>query len=97
MPIFEGDFSSIDDVIGWAPEELRKYEVLYAEYDTSRGHEGHAICLYRKDEKLFEVHCSHCSCNGLDEWEPEETIAEAILMRPYVPESLRKILEEKSQ
>lgn len=98
MPtVFEGEWSCIDDVIGWAPEELRQCEVLYAAYDTRTDYEGYALCIYRKDGKLFEVTCSHCSCNGLDEWEPEETTAEAILMRPGTPEALKKLLKGINQ
>lgn len=46
---------------------------------------GSAVVIFRRDDKLFEVHGSHCSCMGLEEqWEPEETTIEALRMRsPY--------------
>jgi len=46
--------------------------------------------LFKRNDKLFEVHGSHCSCHGLSEesysggstqWQPEETTREAILHR----------------
>lgn len=46
--------------------------VLFASYGCS-GYEGEAFVLYRSKGKLWEVHGSHCSCNGLyDQWSPEE-------------------------
>jgi hypothetical protein len=40
---------------------------------------GASFVLYEKDDKLYEVNGSHCSCNGLEQqWEPEETSWEAL-------------------
>jgi hypothetical protein len=62
-------------------EDLEGYEVVVAAYDTS-GYDGSAFVLLRKDDKYYEVHGSHCSCNGLEDcWEPEETHPEALKKR----------------
>lgn len=38
--------------------------------------------VFRKEDKLYEVHGSHCSCYGLEgQWSPEETSFEALLDR----------------
>lgn len=86
MKKYFGDFEGIDDVIGWAPKDLKDEEVIIARYDTP-DYEGYAWCLYRRDGKLFEVSDSHCSCFGLECWEPEETTIAALLMRPEIMEN----------
>ncbi len=53
-------------------EELRGCRILFAYY-LYESYEGDAYVLFKKDNKLYEVNGSHCSCNGLeDQWEPEE-------------------------
>jgi hypothetical protein len=40
---------------------------------------GDAYVLFEKDNKLFSVHGSHCSCYGLeDQWEAEEISVEML-------------------
>lgn len=56
-------------------------ELVYAGY-TYESYSGDAIVVYQRDGKLYENHDGHCSCYGLERWEPEETTAEAIRMRP---------------
>lgn len=56
-------------------------EVLFASYGGA-DYEGDAVVVFRKGGTLYEVHGSHCSCNGLeDQWEPEETTVAALAMR----------------
>ena len=55
-------------------------EVLFATY-TYEGYSGAAFLIYKRDGKLFEVHDAHCSCYGLENWEPEETSWAALAMR----------------
>lgn len=43
---------------------------------------GEAFVLFVEDNRLYEVHGSHCSCYGLEgQWEPEETLLEALQHR----------------
>lgn len=60
--------------------EISKLDIIVAAYNHE-SYEGDAFVLFRKDGKLYEVNDSHCSCNGLDGWEPEETTKEALLTR----------------
>lgn len=61
--------------------ELKDAIVIAAAYDTGN-YEGDAFVVYRKEGKLYEVHGSHCSCNGLEgQWSPEETTYEALVDR----------------
>lgn len=60
--------------------DLDGVEILLACYFLE-GYYGEAYVLFKKDNRLFEVHGSHCSCGngGLDsQWEPEETTIEYI-------------------
>jgi len=85
-PIFIGIFDNVGDIIREfeAPADaLDNCEVLFAAY-TYENYSGDAFVLYKKDGKFYEVHGSHCSCNGLDgQWEPEETSVAALGLRPY--------------
>ena len=56
-------------------------EVLYACYEQE-DYQGSAFVLYCENGKLYEVHGSHCSCNGLEgQWSPEEVTLEELLHR----------------
>lgn len=80
--------------VGWRTGELREEgkriladlegaEILFAEYEQG-GYEGDSTVIYRKFGRLYETNGSHCSCYGLeDQWSPEETTVEAILLRKY--------------
>ena len=60
---------------------LTDCDILFARYDTPE-YEGYAFVVFRKDNVLYEVHGSHCSCNGLEGlWEAEATTIEALRMR----------------
>jgi hypothetical protein len=53
-------------------------EIVVAVYEYGN-YEGSAFALFQRDGRLYEVHGGHCSCYGLeDQWEPEETTAEAL-------------------
>lgn len=69
------DFASL-------PHEYKvaEHEVVYAGY-SCEDYEGSAIVVFVRDGKLFENNDGHCSCNGLENWEPEETSAEALMIR----------------
>lgn len=52
--------------------------VLFANY-LAENYEGSAFVLLQIDNKLYEVHGSHCSCYGLEgQWDLEETCVEAL-------------------
>lgn len=78
-------------------------QILFAHY-ADGDYSGSAWVIFYDSEldKLYEVHGSHCSCNGLeDQWDPEETTKEEILARinrggqsSYDTTSAKKALEE---
>lgn len=95
MEKYVGSFASRQDVLNQffdheygkdmiAPEDFpTEDEILFAAYGGG-SYEGTATVFYRKDDKLYEVNGSHCSCYGLeDQWLPEETSVEAIKMREF--------------
>lgn len=56
---------------------------LLVDYVESSGYEGDYSTLFVKNGKLYENHCSHCSCYGCEnQWSPEETTLAAIALRP---------------
>lgn len=95
MKVYFESFDCLEDVVSnfnLSPEQLEGVEILYAIYDSA-DYEGWAQVIFRKDGKLYEVHGSHCSCYCLeDQWSPEETLVEALLMRPNVAEEVKEIL-----
>lgn len=53
------------------PDALEGAELLAAYY-TDEDYEGTAEVYFRRDGVIYEVHGSHCSCNGLEgQWRPE--------------------------
>lgn len=87
-------FDSHEDMVGqWSgSKDVSDPEVIFARYDCPP-YEGYAICVYKRDGKLFEVNDSHCSCYGLENWEPEETSIEALLMRDSFSPEIRALIE----
>lgn len=64
-----------------AEEELGGFDVLLASY-SYQDYSGDAFVLLKKDNQLFEVNGSHCSCYGLeDQWAIEESTKEGLLKR----------------
>jgi len=68
-------FEGKSDIVGQfsAPENaLEEAVILYAKY-RYEDYSGSAYILYMIEDKMYEVHGSHCSCNGLEgQWSPEE-------------------------
>lgn len=57
------------------------HNILYAWYEYEN-YSGDAWVIYERDNKLYEVHGGHCSCNGLEgQWKPEETSWQALKHR----------------
>jgi len=59
---------------------LDDYELLCAAYEGD--YSCNAFVLLKKNNQLYEVNGSHCSCYGLeDQWEIEETSVESLSQR----------------
>lgn len=79
--IYWGMFDSKNDVERNFDIQLDNENILFAEY-VSGDYSGNAWVVFEHNGELFEVHGSHCSCNGLEgQWSPESTSAEEILFR----------------
>lgn len=53
-------------------------EILFASY-TYESYHGEAFLIVKKENKLYEVNASHCSCYGLEnQFELEETTIEQL-------------------
>lgn len=79
---FDG-FRDQEDVLEQfnASDEYKNVNIVYAWYNYE-DYSGSAFVLFKKGRKLYEVHESHCSCNGLEEgWSPEETTVDQLLYR----------------
>ena len=76
-------------------------EILYYRYSYVN-YSGNAFVLYRRNNVLYEVNGTHCSCYSLSgQWEPEETTKEALehrLKQGYFygvnKEELKKVLSK---
>lgn len=84
MNKYFGNWSCAEEMISSfeiEESELSNATVIVASY-TYEDYSGSAMVVFRKEGKLYEVHGSHCSCNGLEgQWEPEETSLEALQHR----------------
>ena len=84
--VYRGDWDEVGDMLrefSINSDLLEGIEILYAWYEYE-SYSGSAFVLFRKDDKLYEVNGSHCSCYGLeDQWDPEETNVEALLKRKF--------------
>jgi hypothetical protein len=59
---------------GNKPEDFEGFEPLFSRYG-GRDYEGDYWGLFHKDDKLYEVNGSHCSCYGLEgQFDPEEVL-----------------------
>jgi hypothetical protein len=92
--IYFGNWSSAQDVFdGFSIGFQEDIQFIFASYDTPP-YEGYAFVIYLKDGKPYEVNESHCSCNGLENWEPEETSLDALMFRPGVPKEAKDNLKQ---
>jgi hypothetical protein len=81
MEAYLEGFDNINDVFEKFNYEPENEILLFGIYEYGN-YEGSAWVGFLKDEKLYEVHGSHCSCYGLEgQWDPEETSLEEILYR----------------
>ena len=94
IKIYHGAFTSFQDMLDnfcLNPSELKGCMIIYADQNQ---YDGSTFVVFARDNKLFEVNSSHCSCNGL-EWQEEETLIESILLRS-ISEDCRYNLENIS-
>lgn len=81
--MFFEDFDSIETLkkeYEITDKELIGVDILYAIYETGC-YDGQSLVLFKKDDKLYIVNASHCSCNGLEgQWDPVETNEQALKM-----------------
>lgn len=75
-------FDSIESLNSQWGADLKDEEVLIAVY-SNEDYSGSAFVVFKRDGVLYEAHDGHCSCHGLDVWEPEETSWAALAMRDY--------------
>jgi hypothetical protein len=86
---YKGDEATVDDVlvsfdVQAIPPHTIDIDLIVAVY-RYEDYSGSAFVVYRdrRDGKIYEVHGSHCSCNGLeDQWDPEEAEVRELLRRP---------------
>lgn len=76
-------------------DDLLGVEILFAVYRTGR-YDGQSLVLFKKDDKLYIVDASHCSCYGLEgQWDPIE-INEATLKKEIDAKSSYRFEEFES-
>jgi hypothetical protein len=67
-------------------------DIVYAGY--TEDYSGSALVVFVRDGHVFENNDSHCSCNGLEDWNPELTSVRALRMREGWP-GLHEALDER--
>lgn len=99
LPLFDGFDDAADVFSEFGMKPIDGVDIRIAIYD--RGHyEGSAIVIYRSPSgQLYEVNESHCSCHGLEDWNPEKTTIAALRMRgllrsPMIQVALGELEEE---
>lgn len=82
--VFLDGFSNRADILNEfsiSPKVISEYKIIVAVYDLSEAYSGDAFILMEKDGQLYEVNDSHCSCYGLENFDIEETTADALRIR----------------
>jgi hypothetical protein len=78
-------WESYSDVKGDYREELPpEDQIIYAGY-TYESYSGDALVVFAADGKVFENNDGHCSCYGLENWNPEETTLDVLHIRKGWP------------
>lgn len=72
-------------------DSVKDEEVICSTYNPG-DYCGDAHCYFLRDGQLFEVHDSHCSCFGLEDFEPEKTSFGAVLMRKDLSDVERALI-----
>lgn len=69
------------------------HRFVWAGYDTGSYEGSAAACWVDWEGKCWYASCSHCSCNGLDIWVPEES-NEAYLRNMLGDQSIADVFEQ---
>lgn len=78
MSVYFDIFSNWGDVQNNFDMSEPEPEVLFAAYEYEN-YSGEALVLFKRDDKLWLVDGSHCSCHGLEgQWAPEESSLEVV-------------------
>lgn len=80
MSLYHGDWTDYESLKDSYPNAPPEESIIYACY-TYENYDGSALVVFADGGRLFENNDSHCSCYGLDKWEPEETWLAALRMR----------------
>ena len=82
--IYLGEWKNKDNLIKnfeIDPSIINNAEILLAYYDLG-SYEGEAFVLLIRENNLYEVNASHCSCYELEgQWREEETTKQSLLHR----------------
>ena len=75
--LYINDWSNLEDLtkdFELSPQGLEDCKILFASYGCEC-YTGEAFVLVAKNNELFEVNGSHCSCYGLEnQWSLEEVV-----------------------
>lgn len=83
MAVYHDGFSCYED-LPYGDNLPPRHAIVYAGYET-QDYEGSALIVFLLAGELWENNDSHCSCNGLENWGPERTTRDALLMRTGWP------------
>jgi hypothetical protein len=90
--IYHGHFANYDSLPygdNLPPEE----RIIYACYDQG-DYDGAALIVYLDEEgRIMANYDSHCSCYGLENWSPEETDYDTLLMQHSTWEGLEEAVK----
>lgn len=95
-PVYYDQFDSYAD-LPYGEDNPTEAELVYAGY-TYEDYSGAALIVYMRDGQWFENNDGHCSCYGLEDWRPEATTPEALLIRkgwPGLAEAVNARMEAK--
>lgn len=108
--MFLEDFKNIDDIIkeyggdGWLGQNTDVEEKIRKDLENAKIHlawyaygqcQGDSFVLYEKNDTLYEVNASHCSCRGLEgQWDPEETSWKSLKLRELDDKKTQEILQK---
>jgi hypothetical protein len=84
MATYYDEFKQYGD-LPYGDQNPPESQIVYAGY-TYEDYSGSALIVWRDDDgKWWESNDGHCSCYGLENFGPEETSREALLMRQGWP------------
>ena len=76
--MYYGDWDCREDILNDFGISSFDGVVIQAYYEYA-DYTGYAYVIYYHEGRFYYVADSHCSCNGLEDWDPEELTLEMIL------------------